>query len=57
MRVSAALELDGGQWLRWLRETLWVDLYLSMFYDFICKISEKSFYPDLSFSIHVLLVT
>jgi hypothetical protein len=39
-RVSLALELDGGQWLRWLQETLGVDLYFSVSYNFIYKILE-----------------
>jgi hypothetical protein len=36
--ISAMLELDGGRWLRWLQETLGIDLYLSISYGFICKI-------------------
>jgi hypothetical protein len=34
----AALELGDGRWLRWLQETLEIDLYFSISYGFICKV-------------------
>jgi hypothetical protein len=34
--VGRAVELGGGRWLRWLQETLGIDLYFSISYDFIC---------------------
>jgi hypothetical protein len=37
--VSAALELDGGRWLRWLQEILRNNLYFSISYGFSAKFS------------------
>jgi hypothetical protein len=37
--VLAALELDIGCWLRWLQETLGIDLYFSISYGLSAKFS------------------
>jgi hypothetical protein len=38
--VSAALELNDDRWLRWLQEILGIDLYFSISYGFLCKVSR-----------------